>query len=268
VQFSNGLYHIYMQAYNSYTDRSALSGGNSSGGYDPVIFTAAVPAAIPTTGITVLGSLTTPPVVPSFQWNFDPNASHYRLFVDTPDYAAPALIDQWYPATGGAVTCNATTCSVSPRIQFSNGLYHVYMQASNPYTGRSAVSGVNSSGGYDPVIFTAAVPTPAVPSGISATGNLSVSPATPSFQWNNDPAAERYLLYVATQSDALVHSVWYQASAACSGSICTVTPGFTLTSGQYKILMRSYNSYGGLSAITGDNGNGTYTPISFTVGAP
>lgn len=378
LQFNNGIYHVYMQGYNNVTGLSDISGNNGSGVYTPVIFTVAMPTAAVPTGITALGSLTTSPVIPSFQWNFDPNAQYYRLFVATPNYTIAALIDQWYPATGGAVTCNASTCSISPGLQFRNGTYHVYMQAYNTYTGLTDVSGNNGSGVYTPVIFnvamptaaipsgitvlgslttlpvqptiqwnadsnseryllyvastsgtiihsawhlstevcsgatcsvsnlpitangqyviymqayngatglsdftgndgngnytpitfTVAVPAPAVPNAVGVTGNLSVSPATPTFQWNKDANAERYLLYVATQSDVIIYSAWQQANTICNGAGCTVTPGFTLTTGQYKIFMQAYNGFGGLSDFTGNNGSGTYTPITFSVGAP
>jgi hypothetical protein len=74
------------------------------------------------------------------------------------------------------------------------------------------------------------------------TGNIGTN-YTPAYSWKAVSGATWYYLYVNGPSGNVIKT-WYQASAVCSGDMCSVTPSVTLTGSNYTWWVRTYNSVG------------------------
>ncbi|HET9590096.1 MAG TPA: hypothetical protein VFO91_15025, partial [Anaerolineales bacterium] len=65
---------------------------------------------------------------------------------------------------------------------------------------------------------------------------------------NNVNGATWYQLWVSTVNNngslTTVHAKWHEASQVCSGATCSFTPDVTLTSGNYRWWVRTWNAAG------------------------
>ncbi|HET9590697.1 MAG TPA: hypothetical protein VFO91_18050, partial [Anaerolineales bacterium] len=174
---------------------------------------------------------------PTFSWNIsadhataDP-ATWYYLWINGP---SGKVLAEWYEASQ---VCNNSTCSVNPGINLSGGAHRWWIQTWN-------------QGGYGP--WTPAMdfnlPLPDVPG--AATLNSpsgSITDTTPTYSWDRVSASAWYYLWVSrvNADDTLttVYTKWYESPAVCTASTCSVTPpGLTLSSGNYRWWLRTWNA--------------------------
>ena len=161
---------------------------------------------------------------PTYIWNAASNATWYYLWINGP---AGSVYAQWYQSS---TICNAGTCSVTPSIVLGSGTYTWWVQTWNPagYGPRSAE-----------MTFNTATP-PGMVTLISPNG---VSSNPPSFQWNKDANATWYYLWISNASENLFRQ-WYQASAICNATTCTVAAPISLTTGSYRWWVQTWNPAG------------------------
>ena len=165
---------------------------------------------------------------PNFTWNAVSNTEQYCLWIC--DLSGNTVFSRWY--TASEITSNAI-CVVNSPITMANGSYYWRIRAWN-----SDGFGVWSSS----MSFTVRSLIPATPTLISPSGNISDT--TPEFRWNSVSLANQYLLLIYDSAENTVLRVWYTASAVTSGSVCSVTPGVSLSSDSYKWWVRAWNSSG------------------------
>ena len=72
---------------------------------------------------------------------------------------------------------------------------------------------------------------------------------TPAYTWNTVTSATWYYLWVSRVNTdgslTTIHSKWYEATLACSGGTCSITPaGVTLSSGNYRWWIQTWNDAG------------------------
>jgi hypothetical protein len=164
---------------------------------------------------------------PSFTWKKAARAAYYRLYVVGP---SGALLDAWYQ---GSQVCGATTCTVTEPVTITGGSHSWYVMSWN-LAGASAWSEKTD---FSTNILTL----PSAVTGLIPTG--TISDHTPTYQWDKDPMATWYHLYVKGPS-GLVLEEWHQATAAeCLGSTCSVDSP-NLASGQHTWWVQTYNSVG------------------------
>lgn len=98
------------------------------------------------TGLNISGSLTTPPVQPTYTWTHDPIAQWYQVQLNS---TSGVVFNTWYEV-GNGLTCSAT-CSITPAVALNNGNYTWWVQGYNA-VGTSAWSAGDT--------FTVAIPAP------------------------------------------------------------------------------------------------------------
>lgn len=110
--------------------------------------------------------------------------------------------------------------------------------------------------------------------------NSTTDNTTPTFNWQKDPYATWYQVYLQNGLEEKVYSNWYSAAGICSIGSCEVTPDPVLKSGDYKWWIKSWNEYGSVwsdvmsftitggdlppSKITHKSPSGTISGTSFT----
>jgi subtilisin family serine protease len=207
---------------------------SASGGYgswtSETIFSISIP---PTTATTIapVGAISN--TSPTFEWNVVDGATWYYLWVSDVSGATGVTLHQtWYQAVD---VCTSSACSVvpSPTLNLLNGSYRWWVQA------------WNFEGGYGEwnpqTDFTvSSALTPAV--GVSPVN--AVSSSTPTFSWFAQSQSSRYLLLIADANGTAVHQEWFDQSAICAGGMCNATPSVTLSGGQYRWFVRTWNAGG------------------------
>ncbi len=178
------------------------------------------------------GTVLTP--YPTFTWQTSTSATDYRLAIDTnpayPGVGGPWL-RQWSPA---ATVCSGSSCSKTLTTAIPVGPYKWYISGKNAL-GEGAWSAGKT------ITVQVAVPTRISPSGPTAD-------ATPTYTWTAAPGVTEYHLEVdstpAGGGGGPVVLTWYQASAVCSGSTCSATPGGALPAGPYAWFILPKNASG------------------------
>jgi hypothetical protein len=77
---------------------------------------------------------------------------------------------------------------------------------------------------------------------ITPSGNIGTN-YTPLYTWNKVPGATWYYLWVNGPSGNVIQK-WYQATAVCGTSSCSVTPATTLGNGAHTWWIQTWNSGG------------------------
>ncbi len=163
-------------------------------------------------------------------------ATWYYLWVNGP---SGNVFKQWYSVSS---ICAGSTCSVTPSITLSGGDHIWWVQTWN-----SAGYGPWSSG----MSFSVETPTPpGAATLVSPSGNIGAN-YNPTYTWNkvteaeNQPesAATWYYLWVNGPSGNVIKQ-WYEASAVCVDTTCSVTPTTTLSGGNYTWWVQTWNSAG------------------------
>jgi hypothetical protein len=72
---------------------------------------------------------------------------------------------------------------------------------------------------------------------------------TPAYTWNAVSGSTWYYLWVnrinGDGSQTIIHTKWYTSAEACTGGSCSVVPaGVTLTSGNYRWWIQTWNDAG------------------------
>lgn len=237
LELSNGDYQWFVTPWAEWSGTGTAS--------NVANFEVNVPAASKPTGLTEVGSLTTPPVTPQFQWAHDGTASWYQLYVNA---SSGTVIDQWFDVS--TLACGAT-CTVSPDVSLTNGNHIWWVRGWNSTHGNGEWS--------DEATFNVDVPAPTQPTGLTVIGDLNVNPVIPQFQWAHDGIAEWYQLYVA-KGGTVVISQWFDVATLACGATCTASPNVLLANGDYMWWVLPWTS---------THGNGTWSDgANFTVNVP
>lgn len=232
-----------------------LWSGNAS---NPATFTVAVPAPALPAAITVDPRQGRPLLT----WADDINALYVQLWIgpNTED----GSFNKWLLRNADS-TCDGTTCTYAPAIDWSAGTYEVWMQAWGP--------GGYSSGGTDDPLRPAWVSGPAlvlpdvIPAAPTNLAAINLGSSNPTFTWDSMANTTYYQLTIAPVNGAWApYSTWhlgYDLSAACgdvSGPCTWADPALdgVLNAGQdYVIRVRGWGP-GGMSAHSPD--------VTFTFG--
>jgi hypothetical protein len=218
---------------------TTLGGGNftwwvrtwNSAGYGPwssgMNFNTAVPtppaAAAPT---SPTGNISTN-YSPNFVWNEVANSTWYYLYING---LSGKVFDKWYDASA---ICNSGTCTVNAPVTLGGGNFTWWVQTWN-----SAGYGPWSSG----MNFNTTIPTvPAIATLVSPTGSGVSNP--PVYTWNKVTGATWYYVWV-NGSSVNVFKQWYEASAVCGVSTCSVTQPSSLANGSYVWWVQTWNTAG------------------------
>ncbi|MDX1991980.1 MAG: kelch repeat-containing protein [bacterium] len=216
------------------------------------VFTLAIPANIPA-GLAVNGTMTTPPVMPTFQWSHDPYATQYEVWIGTADYATTAH-SQWHAAS---TICSGEVCTLAPGVTFPNGEFIFHVRAANNVN----LSEWSAGAGFTPA------GAPAVPTNITATPNQG----RPTISWSDDARADRFFVAIYNlMNNSWAYSAYHtkgQADLICNGTTCTLnSDAIILGNDQYSVYVNAEGP-GGVSA-GGPFNNGFNGPVTFTLNFP
>lgn len=214
LSYPNGNHTWRVQAYGS-------GGGTWSG---PNAFT--VNLTTPTTP-TGLGETITSGIPTTYEWNNDSNAIWYNLYIQGP---SGVILNGWYQKSNPALTCNST-CSINPKLAYTNGNYTWYVQA------YSAGGGTWSA----PRNFNVNIGTPPTTTLLNPANNTITPNATVAFQWNEVTIATWYFIELKNSQGVVVGSQWV-GHTACDGGTCTVNITVPITAATWRV--RTYNALG------------------------
>jgi hypothetical protein len=207
--------------------RNAVGTGPWSAGMSFTVSAGAPPgASLP---ISPSGTVTTN--TPAFTFARVTGADEYYLYVAN-SVTSAIVHTRWYAASA---VCGAGNCSVTPATTLPNAGYRWWIQT------RNAVGIGPWSPGMNFTVSAGTAPGASAP--ISPSGTVTTS--TPPFTFAKVPGADEYYLYVSNAAtSAIVHTQWYQASAVCGASDCSVTPSVTLPSAGYRWWIQTRNTVG------------------------
>jgi hypothetical protein len=177
--------------------------------------TAASAAPPATTLISPSGTIST--TMPTYTWNTVSEATWYYLWVNDP--SGTPVIQTWY--TSSAASCGSTTCSVTPAVTVSAGMYTWWVQTWN-------------STGFGPWSTGLTFTTPTAPTMttlLSPANGYDVPTTVPTYSWNKVATSTWYYLWVQNAAGTRVILTWYASDAVCGDSVCSVTPSVRLSSG-------------------------------------
>ena len=179
--------------------------------------------------------------IPTFSWQHYPGAEKYNLSIYS-ENSGEYIYD--YTINAG-ILCSGSTCSTSPII-LSPGTYHWYVDAIND---------TGSTFSEDAQTFDVILPPEKVdlyaPSG-------KIMDDYPSFQWEQDPGATEYRVYIS-DSSGNIYNQWISESSWCSGGTCEYYTGLTLDDGNYTWYIQTRN----------DSETGPWSdPMDFRVSGP
>ena len=164
---------------------------------------------------------------PSYTWNASAGAEDYYLWVN--NSAGAPVVQTWHAV---ASVCSGATCSVTPAPPLSRGFHTWWIQARN-----ASGTGPWSAGMGFTVGSLPAAPTLVSPSGAGAT-------TTPTYSWNAVADTTDYQLWVNDTAGTPVVQTWHQATSACAGGTCSVSPATTLVHGNHTWWVRGRNASG------------------------
>jgi hypothetical protein len=166
---------------------------------------------------------------PTYTWNKVNASTWYYLWVNNP--AGTPVIQQWYQSSA---VCGASTCSVTPSVTLSGGNHQWWIQTWN-------------DGGYGPwsSAMNFSVGTVAPPGAATLVSpNGAITDTTPTYTWNKVNASTWYYLWVNNPAGTPVIQQWYESSAVCGASTCSVTPSVTLSGGNHQWWILTWNDAG------------------------
>ena len=224
-----------------------FSTGGISGYSEPVYFNVGGDAPSAPTNIMVAVNQGRPTI----SWNDDPNAQRFQVYVGLP---SPYL--EWHDKTDSAdpITCDGTTCSLTPNMNPANGTYPIWIQSWGP--GGFGIGGsFNESWNQGPdLVLTFTTPSP-------VTGFFAdnLSNGQPTLSWNGARGATWYEVWVGVLgSSTVTHYTsagrWLLILGCSNLGACSITPNMNLISGTYSWYVRSWGP-GGMS----DWSNTTFT---------
>ena len=195
-------------------------------------------------------------VAPTFQWEADPNAEWYQVYLVGPNstqnqwFAATDSIVEKYGATGFEGVCDGATCTV-PVTQSNwwipNGEYSWWVGAWGP--------GGLSEWATAPFEFTLSLDAPAPVTQSTPVDNGTVAAGSVAVTWQAEPDAAWYNIYIGGDN-GYVHYEWHETGAVCAAGTCTIT--LDLNAGSYDWYMNAWGP-GGLAGWNGGTGF-TVTP--------
>ncbi len=206
--------------------------GWSSDGYSPwtsgVTLTYDPPAPPVPTGLTEIIDGGGKPV--SFEWNQDPTVTYYNVIINGP---SSTLLNQWYLVGSTAISCNGTTCTITPALTFSNGAHSWTVRA-------FGAGGITPS---NPKNFTVTILSPDVPDNLSETFTNGIPTL---YEWDDDTKATWFNLYISGPS-GVIHNAWYTRSGSaltCNGTTCSINPSLSYPNGNYTWYVQAVGSGG------------------------
>jgi len=164
---------------------------------------------------------------PTFSWTGAGSNAWYYLWIEGP---SGHVIDQWYDAWN---LCTGNTCSVTPPLDLPGGSYQWWVQQWTAVGGYSEWSA-------ETVFTVNAAPQVAVPTAPIGT----ITETQPQFTWTGIASYSWYQIWL-TGPNGTVHNQWYESTAICSGSTCSVTPPLTLVGGTYHWWVQLWSPLGG-----------------------
>ncbi len=166
---------------------------------------------------------------PIYKWGRVDTATYYHLYVGGP---SGVVLDQWFKASD---ICPDTTCSV-PGSRLGVGAYAWYVQTWSP-------AGYGPwSNNAQPTNFNTTSPALPGMATLTAPKNDIGTDYTPSYLWGKVDGALYYRFYLSGPS-GLVLDKWYEASAICNTTTCSVV-GPTLAGGAYAWYVQTWNPTG------------------------
>ncbi len=163
---------------------------------------------------------------PTYSWNKVADATRYSLSVSGPS---------GYSFTNGydsSAVCVGNTCSIA------NATPNL---VAGDYTWKVQTSNEAGNGPWSTeMTFNVAVPgkaTLTAPSGSSVTNQ-------PSYSWQVVSSSTWYYLWVDGPSGNVIKQWYTAADAHCDASTCWVTPGVTLSAGNYSWSVQTWNGVG------------------------
>jgi protocatechuate 3,4-dioxygenase beta subunit len=184
----------------------------------------------------------------TFQWEFDPFATHYELWIDYPDggHSDQMLI----PGTGG-LSCDASTCTFTG-LKLQNGTYEWWVQTWN-----TGVAGPWSPTPTTGVSFTINAPALGIITGI-APAEGGTAALTHTLSWVPDPYANTYHYRVNNANDDVIAQSILEpgdGGLVCTQSECTLT--ITVPSaGAYEWWVQGINAAGEPGSWSPPGGDG------------
>jgi uncharacterized repeat protein (TIGR01451 family) len=231
VTLTPGRYTWWVQAHSPISGAGMWTSGTQ--------FTVNATPATPTP-IAPIGAITS--TTPTFVFSDVPGGMWYYLWLSS---GPNKILDQWYD---GGIICNGTTCEVTPGVVLPPGEYVWFIQTWTPFGGYSAWSSGTS--------FTVAL-APLPPVQVSPVG--SILQTNPTYVWERASGATWYYVWVSGPSGYVLDR-WYEASAVCTGMVCSAMPNVVLGSGVHRWWVQAWNPWGGYSPWSG--------PQVFNVGGP
>ena len=227
INYTNGTYQVWMQGWNSVTGTSDWVSSN--------VFVVNVPAPSFSNMVTV-GSLTSQPVSPQFQWDHDGISEWFNIWIGNDDRT---LVSGWYPSTDFNCT-NTCILALPAGVTLADGDYQWWMQA----------WGFDQTSAWQSIDFTVDALNGTV------NGSLTAARVEPSLTWAYDGVSEYYNIYVGGPNQIV--NQWFQVGVdiTCTTTCNLDTPltGETAyINGDYQWWMQSYSAINGTSGWTNPN---------------
>lgn len=225
----------------SATPAKTLAGGNhiwyiqtwNADGYG--LWSAGMPfSTVPLGAPTLLaptGEITD--TAPTYSWNEVAGATWYYLYVDGP---SGNVLKEWHQAS---TSCSGGTCSATPAAGLKGGNHTWWVRAWN---------GAGYGAWSDAMSFSSPIPKPPVMTTLIAPSG-GITDTTPTYSWSEvvdgaqGDAATWYYLWVVDVTGPVIKQ-WYEASAICSGGVCSATPDIAVTPGSIDWYVHTWNSAG------------------------
>jgi hypothetical protein len=189
--------------------------------------------------ISPSGSITN--TKPTFRWNAVSGATWYAIYVLNDTNGKAAVNTTWLQ---GSSVCSGTTCSLLSPITLTGGNHRWWIRTWNSHG-----NGLWST----PMSFHVPGP-PAQATLISPSDKITNT--KPTFTWKPAADASWYLLYVYNDtSKKVITNTWLQDSSVCSGTTCSLLSPVTLTGGNHRWWIQTWNSSHGYGLWS--------TPMSF-----
>jgi RHS repeat-associated protein len=200
-------------------------------------FTAGVPIPIAPSGVVAT-------VTPTYAWQAVPGATLYRLWAT--DGSSTLEMNQWYEPAAVGCAGGPGPCTGTPGTGLPEGPAVWWVQAVGAW-------------GYGP-------PSTGVAITVTRPGSIAVlapsgpiSTTRPTYTWHPDPLATLYFLVVDDAAGTRRVAAYYDASAICSGGVCSATPEVTLVPGSFTWTVTGIDGAGyGLGGPV----------LTFTAGVP
>ena len=166
-----------------------------------------------------------------FQWQSDPNAGWYHLYVLEND---GRVFDQW---TNAIDVCAGLTCTFNGT-SLSNGSYQWWMNAWSP--------GGEGAWDLNPMAFQVTASVPQKVTILSPVSNSTFPAGTNMMQWQHTDTASWYYLKLQSANETIVDG-WHDSLDVCTGDLCILD--VTLKTGVYSLEMQAWGA-GGVSPLS------------------